>query len=332
MLPEDIHHQKIFIAALDWGLGHCGRMVPLIEKLLQQQNEVVFGGTATQQSFFSQENLQMTFIDFPGYEFDIPTKNWEWNFLKQLPKLNKTLKKEHFLLDEIVDKWNIDIVISDHRYGLHSSKAHSIFVTHQMTLPASSGKQFINNIHHKKMAKFDDIWTIDNKDNSLAGELSVPVSDLNNHYIGSLSRCELKKTVNKYKVICIISGPEPHKRIFFELMKDLLAQTNAPVVIISANPEENLDMNLDNVHILSHVNSSKLNELINQSEWVISRSGFTTVMDVLKLEKKALLIPTPGQGEQEYLGRFHSERSENIHCASQDTLDLEILKSILFPA
>lgn len=331
MLPVDIHQKKIFIAALDWGLGHCGRMIPIIQKLLNQKNEIIFGCTPVQKEFFSQENLPITIIDFPGYEFDIPTKNWEWNFLKQLPKLNRTLKKEQQLLNEIIENSKIDIVISDHRYGLFSSKAHSIFVTHQMTLPATSGKQLINKIHHKKMMAFDDIWTIDENDNSLAGELSHPIPNMENNYIGSLSRCSIEQQVIKYKAICIISGPNPHKSIFLDLMQDVLSQTNSKVVILSANPEENTDIYLDNIHLLSHVNSSKLNELINQSEWVISRSGFTTVMDILKLKKKAILIPTPGQGEQEYLGQFHANRSKNIHCISQDTLNLSLLKSILFP-
>jgi UDP-N-acetylglucosamine:LPS N-acetylglucosamine transferase len=332
MLPEEIHHRKIFIAALDWGLGHCGRMIPLIEQLLEQQNEIIFGGTPTQKCFFSQESLDITFIDFPGYEFDIPTKNWEWHFLKQLPKLNKVLKKEHALLEEVVEQWNIDLVISDHRYGLYHSSVHSIFTTHQMTLPAATGKQLINNIHHKKIAKFDDVWTIDHSDNSLAGNLSLPIPGINSNYIGSLSRCQLKEAEIKYKAICIVSGPEPHKGIFFELMKELCLQLNIPILMISANPEEDLDFHIKNLHILSHVNSTKLNALINQSEWVISRSGFTTVMDVMQLKKKSVLIPTPGQGEQEYLGKFHAERSENIHCISQDDVNLAMLISILFPA
>jgi len=36
---------------------------------------------------------------------------------------------------------------------------------------------------------------------------------------------------------------------------------------------------------------------------VISRSGYTTIMDLAVLEKKAYFIPTPGQNEQEYLAK-----------------------------
>ena len=43
-----------------------------------------------------------------------------------------------------------------------------------------------------------------------------------------------------------------------------------------------------------------------QSEVVIARSGYSSIMDLVKLRaSKVLLVPTPGQTEQEYLaGRF----------------------------
>lgn len=47
---------------------------------------------------------------------------------------------------------------------------------------------------------------------------------------------------------------------------------------------------------------------MSKAEWVISRSGYSTVMDIAMLGKKAILVPTPGQPEQEYLGEYLSAK------------------------
>jgi predicted glycosyltransferase len=50
-------------------------------------------------------------------------------------------------------------------------------------------------------------------------------------------------------------------------------------------------------------NAEELNQIICASEFVVARCGYSTIMDLIKLQKRALLIPTPGQPEQEYLAQ-----------------------------
>jgi predicted glycosyltransferase len=40
---------------------------------------------------------------------------------------------------------------------------------------------------------------------------------------------------------------------------------------------------------------------------VIARSGYSTVMDLVRMRRRAVLVPTPGQTEQEYLARHLSD-------------------------
>jgi len=58
--------------------------------------------------------------------------------------------------------------------------------------------------------------------------------------------------------------------------------------------------------------SSELNDLIGKSRYLISRAGFSSIMDYTQLGRNALIIPTPGQTEQEYLGRLHAEKGHFI--------------------
>jgi len=59
-----------------------------------------------------------------------------------------------------------------------------------------------------------------------------------------------------------------------------------------------------NVEMHNHLSASELNEKICQSDIVICRSGYSTIMDLARLRKKSIMIPTPGQTEQGYLAEY----------------------------
>ena len=61
---------------------------------------------------------------------------------------------------------------------------------------------------------------------------------------------------------------------------------------------------------MSHLNGEELNQAMVDADIVISRSGYSTIMDLARLGKKAIFIPTPGQTEQtSYLAEhFYKER------------------------
>ena len=56
-----------------------------------------------------------------------------------------------------------------------------------------------------------------------------------------------------------------------------------------------------NITVFSHLPAAALEEKMKKASLVISRCGYSTVMDLATLQKKSILIPTPGQTEQEYL-------------------------------
>jgi UDP-N-acetylglucosamine:LPS N-acetylglucosamine transferase len=100
----------------------------------------------------------------------------------------------------------------------------------------------------------------------------------------------------------LLSGPEPQRSIFEEILLPQLAQFNGKAVLVRGLPaEKNMISAPAHVEIYNHLPSGELNKLISESDFIISRSGYSTIMDLVKLAGKSILVPTPGQTEQEYL-------------------------------
>ncbi|MFI5164576.1 MAG: glycosyltransferase, partial [Bacteroidia bacterium] len=75
--------------------------------------------------------------------------------------------------------------------------------------------------------------------------------------------------------------------------------------------------------IVSHLTSEELQKEILASEIIVSRPGYSTVMDLALLGKKAVFVPTPGQTEQEYLANYFSEK-KIAYSVPQKKFDLRI--------
>ena len=146
-------------------------------------------------------------------------------------------------------------------------------------------------------------------DHGLAGKLSHPKNLPNNTtYIGPISRFKNYKEELKYEILALISGPEPQRNILEDILKKQFLEYNKPAIIILGKPELNFKEKINNVEIISHLESSKLNQVILQSKIIICRSGYSSIMDLAKLNKKAIFIPTKGQTEQEYLAKYFQEK------------------------
>ena len=144
----------------------------------------------------------------------------------------------------------------------------------------------------------------------MAGSLSKPNSLPNNTiYIGTQSRFEKKEIKKQYDFLAIVSGPEPQRTILEKGLINALKDRTEKSLIVLGKPELNTSDQIGSLSLKSHLNAKELNTAILQSDLIICRPGYSTVMDLAKLEKKAVFIPTPGQTEQEYLAEnFMSKR------------------------
>ena len=297
--------KRILVAPLDWGIGHATRCIPIIKALMARQFEVVIAADSRPLHLLSTEFPNLEIIRFSGYNIKYPTYlPMSVSMLLQSPKILLALKKENQLLEEIIENYAIDGVISDNRYGLYNKKVPTVFITHQLQIQSPYFSNFIKGLNYKYINRFDACWVMDDEKINLAGGLSKPrILPSNTKYIGIQSRFEKWEEGKRYDFLAIVSGPEPQRTILEKGLVKALQDREERSLIVLGKPEERRNDQIGNLSIKSHLKGKDLNTAILQSELIICRPGYSTIMDLAKLEKKAFFIPTPGQTEQEYLAK-----------------------------
>ena len=233
---------------------------------------------------------------------------------------------------------HIDGVISDNRFGLFHQNVYTIYITHQLSIRTKNKFTEIlaRRIHNAFINKYSECWVPDAKEGGLAGDLSHPEAlPRSTTYIGPLSRFTQKTSLNfVYDLLITISGPEPQRTIFQTLILNELKSFNGKALVVLGLPGlHSIPVShLSNVELRNHLDAREMNEAMLKSKLILSRSGYTTIMDLVKLKKKAILIPTPGQSEQEYLADYLFEKNM-FYTIRQEVFSLsKALKEVaLFP-
>ena len=309
MLPTDIKKQRVLLSPLNWGMGHVSRCIGLIDILLRNDNTIFIACSADQQAIFQQYFKDITFIDHDGYPFEFGGKGkFSLDLLKSFSALKRRQNEERTQVENYVDFFEIDCVISDHRYGFRSRKVNSIFLTHQLNLPVKWYERWVQNIHINYLRSFDEIWVLDTEDSKYAGKLSRNEDGLNVQYIGILSRFGkyvLKETKTIDSLI-VVSGPAIYAKQFLEQQLESFKTDEGHNVLIA--PKEILEaLEIENSHPSN--DWLKCDDYFLSSKKLISRSGYSTLMDAICLEIPCEITATPGQAEQEYLMLFWNENS-----------------------
>jgi uncharacterized protein (TIGR00661 family) len=323
---------RVLVAPLDWGLGHATRCVPIINELLRQDCDVWIASDGAQASLLRQEFPELSFLPLPGYsvKYGRSATGLIWKMFTQSRKILKSIKAEHRWLSDVVDKYGFDAVISDNRYGLYHTGIPSVFITHQLAIKSPLGawsEKWLQLKNYRYIDHFSVCWVPDAEAGSgLAGELSHPAKKprVPLQYIGSLSRFEKKDgpEINRHLVV-ILSGPEPQRSLLENIIIRDIAHYNGTATVVRGLPtSQNIIPSTNSIRFYNHLPGTDLNKEMNQAEYVISRSGYSTVMDLTTLGKKSILIPTPGQTEQEYLGRYLHEKKIAL-CISQKKFSLD---------
>jgi UDP-N-acetylglucosamine transferase subunit ALG13 len=311
--------KNILICPLEWGLGHAGRMVPLAKRMSELNNNIFFGSGEEHLCFFRKEVPGATYIHFPGFRITYS------RFLPQYliilfnaPVLLFHIFLEHKRLKKIIRKYSIDIVISDNRIGLWNSEIKTVFVTHQLRIVFPrpfrflefTGIRLIRSIIKKYTLCF--VPDLEGEFN-VAGKLSHDIRLPGNvRYIGILSRLEGNSSHNNPgsgKSLVMLSGPEPQRSVLKQKLIHIFLSNGMPAVILEGNPGETEESyTINNIVCFNHLTQDKTINLLNECEIIITRAGYTTIMELISLGRSALLIPTYGQTEQEYLADRLSEK------------------------
>jgi len=344
-LPQLFIHKKILIAPLDWGLGHATRCIPLIKHLQQIGCEVIVASDGEQLILLQQEFPGINTIPLKGYNaYYSKLKRWlPLKILLQSPKFLLSIYQERKWLQKIIRDLEIDMVISDNRYGLYTKRVPCVFITHQLRIKAGSKwlEDLIQRINYRCINHYDECWIPDFEGKlNIAGVLSHPlkVPSVPVKYIGILSRFTCEQNLEKkYDYFFIISGPEPQRTIFEKKILEVVPKLIGSVMIARGKPgEQDIPHVPSNCTIVNHFATKEFQQVFSGSEFIISRSGYTTIMEILLLQKKSILIPTPGQTEQEYLAQHLMEQHWCYSCGQSDEVLSHINKSkafqFIFPA
>ncbi len=327
--------KKIFIAPLNWGLGHATRVLPLIRRFLQRGDQVFVAAHGRALQLLRDEVPECIFLDFPEYPIRYPrTRFFVTRFmLITFPRMLFAMWKEKRALTLLQEKYRFDYIISDNRFCLYQHGVKSYLISHQLRyiLPFPIGKlewlpEWFNYSFFKK---YDAILIPDEKgpERALTGALSHDMRYLNAdklNYSGIFADMpDSEQTINvDIDYFIIVSGPEPQRSKLEKLIFEQAGRLPGKIVVALGKPERRYKIRQGHVTFYSYMNRAQMQQFMKRARFIIGRPGYTSVMEMVALGKKGLFIPTPGQIEQEYLAGYYLKKGW-CYCVRQHRLDLK---------
>jgi uncharacterized protein (TIGR00661 family) len=329
--------KTVLFCPLDWGLGHIARDLPLIREYAEHGHRVVVAASESICQWLQSEAPSIETTIFNGPVISYSKNGFSFTRMTlQLPGLLSWPKKEKTSVAKLVDIYHPHLIVSDNRYGARHPKVHSVIITHQLCIKLPRTLKWAEYPLHllikSLIRKFDECWIPDfPKSDSLAGELvhKYPFPE-NALLIGPLSRFDgpqfrgsFSSTENS--VLGIISGPEPQRTIFENLLTNTFQHHKGKKSLITGKlgPTAKEMGITKNSFILPHQDTPSMAEMIRNHNLIVSRSGYSTIMDMYYLNRNVVIVPTPGQTEQEYLADYHSKKG-HIKVAQDKAADLDL--------
>ncbi len=320
------------VAPLHWGLGHATRCIPIINALLKKNYEVTIGSDGAALELLRKEFPELPWVALPSYEINYPRNStfFKLKLLLKLPEIKKVMAQEKKIVKKLIAEGSIQGIISDNRLGVRSKKVPSVFITHQLNVLSGNTSFFSSKLHQRIIKKFDLCWVPDLEGTiNLSGILGHPKKiNFPVKYIGPLSRMTRKEVPMKFDVLVLLSGPEPQRTLLEVKMLEVFLASEKKVFLVRGVVEASKEIyRKDNITIANFLQTKDLETIINSSDVVVSRSGYTTIMDLAAMEKDAFFIPTPGQYEQKYLAKELKNKGIVPSCSQKD-FSLEKLHEI----
>lgn len=327
----------VLVSPLAWGLGHATRDIPIIRELINKGHDVTIATSGGALELLKKECPDCQFIYFEDYPAPYSsTRFFLPKFFANVPLLMKALTEEKKMTDYLISRNGFDAIISDSRLGVFSEEIPSFFISHQLRFsvpqyikPVETVSQYINEYFH---SKFERVIIPSNSPDAdcLSGKLSQSMRKITNmkaYYAGILSSVHKMDTREDLDFLIIISGPEPQRSKLEEIILKQVRKLPGEKVVLLGRPQDNFETKLDGrTTVKSYVTDEEKIVLMNRAKFIISRSGYTTMMDIAELEKKrGLFIPTPGQTEQEYLSQYYEEQG---WFYSESQYRLKLIKDI----
>ncbi|HNQ35034.1 MAG TPA: glycosyltransferase [bacterium] len=324
---------RILVSPLSWGLGHATRDIPIIRELLEHGHRVSIAGSGRAMELLKQEFPHCDFFELEDYPPPYTaTRYFLAKFIAYIPLILHAIRLEHESTRRLLAEHPCDLIISDNRFGVHAPGVPSFFISHQLRFyvpdylrPGGYISARFNSSCHRN---FRRVIVPDNppEKGSLSGLLSenrFPATQERLYYAGILSSVDPVAAAEDIDYLISISGPEPQRSKLEELVLQQAAKLPGRKVILLGLPAETRRFQLDErTEVRNHATREEMAALMSRAKFIITRSGYTTMMELAELGKRrALLIPTPGQTEQEYLSLYYQQQGW-FYSQSQYRLDL----------
>lgn len=324
---------RIIYGICSWGLGHATRSLPIIRKLIEEGNHITIISHGHSLRFLQKELGDDRIRYFDVKDYPIPIAETKGAFVAKTmlywPKFMSRMHRGLRFVTKLLEKERIDVIISDGRYDIYSRRVPSFLINHQVRI--------LNPFHMKIFEFGSEIYNLfflkdrfvkflvpDYEKDDLSGKLSHNLKLIRKNklaYIGVLSDFKKKSFKKDIDYLISLTGPEPQRSILEKILLSQVEELDGKIAVTLGRPDKSLAEKKGNMEIYSIVDKKKREELLNRAKMIISRSGYSTIMDLAVVKTKALLIPTPGQVEQEYLARYHMKRG-NFYYVEQDRINL----------
>jgi uncharacterized protein (TIGR00661 family) len=322
---------KIIYAVCSWGLGHATRSLPVIRKLLKEGNELTIISHGRSLKLLKDEiGENQSYIEIEDYPMLISENSRQFmaKSIVYWPSFISKMISGQKKIQKILEKEKYNRIISDGRYDIYSRKTPSFFISHQMRIMNplrikmfESGSEIFNLFFFKR---FCGVIVPDFRKNNLSGDLSHNLNRIDEkkiHYAGVLSDFKIINKSKNIDYLISISGPEPQRTMLEEKLITQISDLKGKIVVTLGKTEKLDKFKKDGIETYSFLPSDKREEFLNRTKLVIARSGYSTILDLAVIGAKALMIPTPGQVEQEYLAEYHDKKG-NFYYVNQNKIDL----------
>ncbi|MCF0215542.1 MAG: glycosyl transferase family 28 [Fibrobacteraceae bacterium] len=346
---------KVLVAPLDWGLGHATRCVPIIRRFLAQGAQVELAVCGQIARLYREIFPELRQRLAPSYNIVYPKHGFDmalW-LLRNRAHLNAVIKFEHRFAEEMVERHHYDVLISDNRFGFYSKGAKSVYMTHQCRIafpPALSMLEPLGEFWHWSMMKhFNQVWVPDFPEfPGYAGLMSHPsfIHSSRVKFVGLLSRfdadffggqgSQVCSKPCKYKTMSIVSGVEPARTTFENKLRKVLSRIPGKHLLVLGKVSEGVKVWREgNLEIHTHLPQDQMAAAAQSSQWIISRGGYSTIMDMAVLGAKCIFVPTPGQYEQVVLARSLDKAGYGVHVPDdkfdEENLEKAFTQNVVLP-
>ncbi|MGC8619290.1 MAG: glycosyltransferase family protein [Thermoplasmata archaeon] len=320
---------KVAFAVCSLGLGHASRSLPLINALIKEGNEVTVIAHGRSKNYIEKSLENINIIDLPDYplEYTKTRASFFPNIILKSPAIVSSFIEEHKEFLNLQKKHNFDLIISDNRYGIFDPNVPSYIITHQLRIMNPfriRTLETLSMVYNNYVSKFfRKIFVPDFEDNSLSGNLSHEIKFIEKNkikYIGPLSNFRKLDMPKDIDILFTISGPEPQRTIFEEIILREIKKFDGKYYIVLGRP----DKNKNDGNIISFASHEEMEKLYNRAKIIISRSGYSTIMDIFYIGGKAFFIPTPSQPEQEYLAEYLYNKNVSGY-SKQEEFELNLI-------